>query len=151
MEELQRDKKARARTWEEHASAYEQKSAILNNELESINNEFNELERKKAKLAQEHGDETVHESDLIQINVGGRVITVRRGTLTYQKGTMLEAIFSGRWDKEIQRDGFGNVFLDVNPECFQIVVNYLSELKHMPEEISHQLHIDRELQPMLNH
>eukprot|EP00957_Ditylum_brightwellii_P179431 13669079-Ditylum_brightwellii.AAC.1 len=71
------------------------------------------------KLAEEYGDTNVDDDDFIHVNAGGRVVTANRGTLTYQKGTMLEALFSGRWEKKIQRDEYGHIFLDVNPTCFQ--------------------------------
>eukprot|EP00957_Ditylum_brightwellii_P024729 1868091-Ditylum_brightwellii.AAC.1 len=147
MEALGGEIKEREKAWEDLISNYEQKVHILGKVLEEINKEFEELEIKKANLAAKHGDTTADESDLIQINEGGRVITARRGTLTYQKGTMIEALFGGRWGKEIHRDGFGHIFLDANPECFQRIVNYLSALKHsLEDEISQYLNTDRDLQ-----
>jgi len=152
MEALMRDNDARTKTWEKLISDYEQKAGILSKELEDTKNEFNELETKKANLAEKYGDTNVDEDDLIQINVGGRAITASRGTLTHHKGTMLEALFSGRWDKRIQRDGFGHIFLDVNPVCFQRMINYLSMQKKSSEErMSQFFHTDRELQLILHH
>jgi len=43
-------------------------------------------------------------------------------------GTRLEALFSGRWEKKILRDSHGRIFLDVNPVCFQAIVDYLTEM-----------------------
>eukprot|EP00957_Ditylum_brightwellii_P048486 3679058-Ditylum_brightwellii.AAC.1 len=64
---------------------------------------------------------------------------------------MLEALFSGRWDKEIQRDGLGHIFLDVNLECFQVIINYLSMLKHSSEDnISGWLDVEKGLKPLLD-
>eukprot|EP00957_Ditylum_brightwellii_P207682 15354025-Ditylum_brightwellii.AAC.1 len=125
---------------------------MLDKELENINREFKGLKQQKLKLAETHGDTNANENDLIEINAGGRVITANRGALTYQKGTMLEALFSGRWDKEIQRDGLGRIFLDVNPECFQSIINYLYVLKHSSEEdMSQYLSVDDELKLIFNH
>eukprot|EP00957_Ditylum_brightwellii_P191896 14608117-Ditylum_brightwellii.AAC.1 len=99
-----------------------------------------------------HGDTHANENDHIDINAGSRVITANRGALIYQKGTMLEALFSGKWDKEIQRDGFDCIFLDVNPECFQIIINYLYLLNHSSEEkIPQYLSVDNELKLIFNH
>ena len=54
---------------------------------------------------------------------------VTRNTLTLIKGTRLEALFSGQWDKRLSRDEGGRVFLDVNPNCFGAVVDFLSKCK----------------------
>jgi hypothetical protein len=43
------------------------------------------------------------------------------------KGTKLEALFSGRWDQRLQNDSAGRIFLDVNPLCFQAIVDYLND------------------------
>ena len=56
-------------------------------------------------------------------------MSVTRYTLTLIKGTSLEALFSGRWDKSLPRDKYGRVFLDVNPNCFGSMVDYLSKHK----------------------
>ena len=66
------------------------------------------------------------------------------------KGTRLEALFSGRWDKKLSRDGHGRIFLDVDPTCFQAIVDYLSEMiEHhsmailTSEEILQKTHSER--------
>ncbi|KAL7531111.1 hypothetical protein ACHAWF_003633 [Thalassiosira exigua] len=46
----------------------------------------------------------------------------------------MEALFSGRWDKKLQRDGNGRIFLDVNPVCFQAIVDHLNEMAISSEE-----------------
>ena len=63
---------------------------------------------------------------------GGVIISVTRDTLTQIKGTRLEALFSGRWEKRLPKDGDGRVLLDVNPNCFRAVVDYLNEQKITP-------------------
>eukprot|EP00957_Ditylum_brightwellii_P209581 15362331-Ditylum_brightwellii.AAC.1 len=120
--------------------------------MENIKKDFKELQVKKATLAEKHGDTKVDEDDVIQINVGCKGITARRETLIYKKGTMIEALFSGRWDKEIQRDAFDQIFLDVNPECFQRIINYLSMLKSsLEEDLSQYLQVDKDLQLIFDH
>eukprot|EP00957_Ditylum_brightwellii_P074411 5653581-Ditylum_brightwellii.AAC.1 len=94
MENLTRQQEARAKMWKEHTSAYEQKARIFDKELEDISKEYEHLENEKMKLAEEYGDTNVDDDDFIYINTGGREVTANRGTLTYQKGTMLEAVFS---------------------------------------------------------
>jgi len=92
------------------------------------------LDEKKFKVALSNGDVDVADEDLVEINAGGKVIAVSRSTLTQFKGTKLEALFSGRWDKIMVRDSSGRIFLDVNPVCFQAIVDYLNEVKISTEE-----------------
>ena len=63
-------------------------------------------------------------------------MSVTRDTLTQIKGTRLEALFSGRWDKRLPRDSDGRLFLDVNPKCFLAVVDYLNDCKITPTDCS---------------
>ena len=48
----------------------------------------------------------------------GFVMSVTRDTLTQIMGRRLEDISIWKWDKIIQRDEDGRVFLDINPKCF---------------------------------
>ena len=54
---------------------------------------------------------------------------------------MLKDLFRGRWDKSLPKDGGGSVLLDVNPNCFWAMVDYLNEQKitppNSPIEIPH--------------
>lgn len=70
----------------------------------------------------------VDSKDLIDLNVGGTPFTVTRSTLTYFPGSLLAAMFSGRWEKQLARDTQGRAFLEVNPSCFRILVDYLIEV-----------------------
>jgi hypothetical protein len=92
------------------------------------------LEEQKEQIAADHGETDVSDDDLIEINAGGRIIAARRGTLCQRMGTRLEALFSGRWDKLLQKDGSGRIFLDVNGDCFQAIVDYLNELSISSDE-----------------
>eukprot|EP00957_Ditylum_brightwellii_P039349 2976553-Ditylum_brightwellii.AAC.1 len=85
MEALRRVKEVNTKMWTELIVTYEQKINILEKEMENIRKEYEELENEKAKLAAKYGDTNTTEDDFIEINAGGRVITARRGTFTYQK------------------------------------------------------------------
>ena len=52
-----------------------------------------------------------------------------RETLTIIKGSRLDILFSGRWEKRIVRDDEGNVFFDLNPRYFGRVIEYLYNFK----------------------
>lgn len=74
------------------------------------------------------------DDDIIEINAGGKIIAARRGTLCQLSGTRLETLFSGRWDDKLSRDDNGRIFLDVNPEVFQAIVDYLNEMMISSED-----------------
>jgi hypothetical protein len=88
---------------------------------------FQQLNDMKFKVAEDNGDLDAADEDLVEINAGGKVIAVTRSTLTQFKGTRLEALFSCRWDRKLRRDSAGRIFLDVNPVCFQAIVDYLND------------------------
>jgi hypothetical protein len=82
--------------------------AIQINKLEAkekqLLDRLNKLDEKKLKLATDNGNIDVTADDFIEINAGGKVIAVKRATMTQLRGTRLEALFSGRWDKKLVRD-----------------------------------------------
>ena len=91
-------------------------------------------ERKQNSAAVSDGSEYIRDDDVVEINAGGRIIAARRSTLCQLKGTRLEALFSGRWDKKLCRDSNGRIFLDVNGDCFQAIVDFLNEMTISSEE-----------------
>ena len=87
-----------------------------------------ELNERKQKAVAAYGNIYAAADDLVEVNAGGRVISVEhRSILTQLVGTRIETIFSGRWDKKLLRDSNGVIFLDLNPDCFQAIVDYLGE------------------------
>jgi hypothetical protein len=102
--------------------------AALDNRDTLLNERVQELNRNKDEIAQAHGNLDATDDDLIEINAGGKIIVAKRFTLTQIQGSRLEALFSGRWDKKLMRDGHGRIFLDVDPTCFQAIVDYLNEM-----------------------
>ncbi|KAL7493567.1 hypothetical protein ACHAWT_002579 [Skeletonema menzelii] len=93
-----------------------------------------DFEIEKEKAAAENGNLNVSDNDIIEINVGGKIIAAKRGVLCQWKGTRLEALFSGRWDKMLERDSGGRTFLDLNGDCFQVIVDYMNELAISSED-----------------
>jgi hypothetical protein len=115
-------------------SAHDSHLQDLDNEISALdkrrtllNERLQELNRKKHEIAQANGNLDVSDDDLIEINAGGKIIVAKRSTLTQIQGSHMEALFSGRWDKKLMRDGHGRIFLDVDPICFQAIVDYLNE------------------------
>ena len=100
----------------------------LDDKEEELRLRLSKLEEKKEKVAADYGETEVSDDDLIEVNAGGKIVSARRGVLCQLKGKRLEALFSGRWEKKLQRDSNGRIFLDVNGDCFQAIVDYLNEL-----------------------
>ncbi|KAK3749967.1 hypothetical protein QZH41_000265 [Actinostola sp. cb2023] len=65
----------------------------------------------------------VHFSSTIKLNVGGQVFTTSLQTLTKDAGSMLHAMFSGRFDTKPAEDG--SYFIDRDGTCFRYILNYL--------------------------
>ncbi|KAL7532125.1 hypothetical protein ACHAXR_004448, partial [Thalassiosira sp. AJA248-18] len=107
---------------------YDAQIKKLDDEETLLTARLSELDKKKLEIAQANGNEDAADDDLVEVNAGGKVISAKRSTLTQLKGTRFEALFSGRWDKKLQRDSDGRIFLDVNPLCFQAIVDYLNEM-----------------------
>lgn len=60
---------------------------------------------------------------VVGVNVGGQVFVSTVETLTKERGSMLEILFSGRFP--VERDSGGNVFIDRDGHRFRHVLNYL--------------------------
>ena len=64
----------------------------------------------------------------------------------------MEALFSGRWEKKLQKDSSGRIFLDVNPTAFQAIVDYLNEMSISADDDPPQFpRVNEEHQHILDH
>jgi len=92
----------------------------LNDEEKCLRERLDDVTSKIQNCVAENGNvENISDNDTVEINAGGKIVAVKRGTLTQIKGTRLEALFSGRWDKKLLRDNSGRIFVDVNGDCFR--------------------------------
>lgn len=88
--------------------------------------ERDEFEREKTAFAEEKArvqDVNERLSSIVKLNVGGTLFDTSRTTLTYQKGSMLEAMFSGR--HKVDKDDCGRYFLDRDGDTFKYVLAFL--------------------------
>lgn len=153
MDEVEKAKNKLANCWAEHEAEYTKELNRLDEAEQALHQRVKELNQEKNKaLDNNRSTQDVSNEDLVEINAGGKIIVARRATLTQMKGTRLEALFSGRWDKRLQRDGKGRIFLDVNPICFQSIVDYLNELVISPPNYPCEPpHVESELKHILRH
>ncbi len=136
MDDLERTTKRLKSTVDDHHTSLSAEVQKIDDEERLIRDKLHNLEEKKQRYATEHGIKNVNDirDDLIEINAGGNIIAVRRGTLCQLKGTRLEALFSGRWENKLLRDSSGRIFLDVNGDIFQAIVDWMNLLPISPED-----------------
>jgi hypothetical protein len=91
-----------------------------------------DLEAKYIACAELHGNVKADGNDTIRLNVGGVGVVVKRSVLTLFPDSKLAVLFSGRWDKKLLRDKKNSIFLDVDPVCFQVILDYLTQCSELP-------------------
>jgi hypothetical protein len=119
---------------QQHAQKYTAEIDKLEYKETQLLDRIKQLDERKESIAKVSGDLDATSEDLVEINAGGKVIALTRSTLTQIEGSRLSALFSGRYDKKLIRDINGRIFLDVNPVCFQAIVDYLVDYKTASED-----------------
>lgn len=114
----------------------QQESDNTRDELERIRQEtedwcYSENQKIKAewdrlnKLSGNMANLWPQELDVIEISCAGEVFTLPKENLRNIPGSALADMFSDEFIDEIPRDESGRFYLDFNPQCFGIVVEYL--------------------------
>ncbi|KAL7551469.1 hypothetical protein ACHAWF_016770 [Thalassiosira exigua] len=117
---------------DKHKQDYDAIVAELNDKERSIRDRLKDFNIKKCETA--FASVELDDDVIVEINAGGKIVSAKRSTLTQLKGTRFDALFSGRWEKKLQRDSNGRIFLDVNPTCFQAIVDCFHELAISSED-----------------
>ena len=144
MEELERAKK-KLKTAHEKLELDYSKHTREQDEFETkLLERIRILDEKKQAAAAKYGNVDASDNDRVEINAGGKTIAARRSVLCQLKGTKLDALFSGRWEKKLLRDNSGRIFLDVSGDCFQAIVDYLNEMAISGEDDIPKLPIEGE-------
>jgi hypothetical protein len=152
MDELSSSNKRLKSAHESHLQDLNNKISALDNRETILNERVQELNRKKHEIAQANGNLNVTDEDLVEINAGGKIVVAKRSTLTQIQGSRIEALFSGRWDNKVMRDCHGRIFLDIDPTCFQAIVDYLNEMTISSEDSPPSPpSVDNEHKHILNH
>jgi hypothetical protein len=85
-----------------------------------------EMEWKRLdKLSEKMNDIWPQATEVIEINCSGQVFTLPKTTLCSIEGSVLTQMFSDEFIEEIPRDEAGRFYLDFNPQCFSLLVEYL--------------------------
>ncbi|EJK45711.1 hypothetical protein THAOC_35659, partial [Thalassiosira oceanica] len=115
---------------EKIAQAYRMFVGDLNAAENAIRRRAQALAARKEQAAQSHGNPMASDEDVIEVNAGGVIVAARRGTLCQLQGSRFQALFDGRWQKRLQKDRQGRIFLDINPIYFRAILESLREMKH---------------------
>ena len=70
-------------------------------------------------------EKSIHETDVIQLNIGGEILATTRQTLTSHPKSLFAILFNGRWEHQLHVDGDGNIFFDFNPIVFRHLLDQL--------------------------
>mmetsp|Transcript_24336 Transcript_24336/g.54198 ORF Transcript_24336/g.54198 Transcript_24336/m.54198 type:complete len:326 (-) Transcript_24336:310-1287(-) len=63
--------------------------------------------------------------DVVELNVGGQLMSTTRAVLCSAEGSLLAGMFSGNFDGGLKRDRADRIFLDVDPALFARVLSHL--------------------------
>ena len=109
--------------WERCQKSHQKRVEQMEEEKDKLQNEIATMNSVIGASA------NVSDDDIIEIDVGGKVIRALRSTLCLAPGTMFTYMFSGRWEESLKRDDNGRIFLDHDPEFIEIIVNFLRKSK----------------------
>lgn len=111
------------------AQAFEHMQMQLKEEMDTLQSQKESVDAGRALLEAEKEammKDGVSSNDILEINVGGALISTKRSTLlATPEDSVLNAMFSGRWDESLSRDASGRIFLDVTPQLFAIILSHL--------------------------
>ncbi|CEL91981.1 unnamed protein product [Vitrella brassicaformis CCMP3155] len=62
---------------------------------------------------------------VLELNVGGEYVKVKRQTLCLLCGTVLSELFCGRWDQALLRDAQNRLFVEMYPPAFHWIVGQM--------------------------
>lgn len=138
-EELAEAMEARVAQGREDLAERQQKTEAAELRLEEKQRALEETERRIFEFAD-------GVQDVVELNVGGKVICTTREVLCSAKGSLLSGLFSGSFENGHKRDKEGRVFLDVDPPIFKKLLSHLrlrqlaspdcpAPLPHVPDEM----------------
>ena len=98
-------------------SAYEKAIAEILKEENVVKKAQEQLRNDQAKFEKEKNEmqRSAENTDVIQLNVGGDIMSTTRETLTRVPNSLLSVMFNGRWEQKLQIDQDNHIFFDYNP------------------------------------
>lgn len=99
------------------------------NEKAKIDKEWARLDNLSDRMRQFFPDTL----EIVNINCSGTAFTLPRSTLCSLQDSKLAVMFSDPFINNIPKDPEGKFYVDFNPECFSIVVDYLRNRRLRPD------------------
>lgn len=93
-----------------------------------IENEWKRLDRLRERMSVL----SPSSREVLQINCSGAIFQLPKRALCFIEGSFLNHMFSDAYIQSVPRDAQGRYFLDFNPECFGIIVDWLTKLEENP-------------------
>jgi len=87
-------------------------------QLETKRQNLEQLERRLFALASDI-------DDVVELNIGGQLMSTSRSVLRSAEGSLLSGMFSGNFDNGLKRDKEGRIFMDVDPHLFAKILSHL--------------------------
>jgi hypothetical protein len=107
-------------------SIYEQAAAEIRQLPQNLMRDKEQLRIDREEFRKKSGTPLlIKTTDVFRLNVGGEIIMTTRDTLTRFPKSILSIMFNGRWEKKLQIDQNGNIFLDFNPILFRHLLDQL--------------------------
>mmetsp|Transcript_21133 Transcript_21133/g.22548 ORF Transcript_21133/g.22548 Transcript_21133/m.22548 type:complete len:141 (+) Transcript_21133:51-473(+) len=118
--------------WKRCEESQRKRMKLMEEEKEKLQKEIDTMNSVIAVAAAAN----ISDDDIIEINAGGKIISVLRSTLCLvAHDTMFSYMFSGRWEESLTRDSNGRIYLEHDPELIELIVNFLRTKK---SKIRHQ-------------
>ena len=72
-------------------------------------------------------------SSILKLNIGGKKITVRKSSMMARtpSSSLFGVLTSGRWDNRLTRDQHGRIFLDIDPEWIEDIIDALRDTREV--------------------
>ena len=127
---------------EEIAAAVDDTGRLLKLAFSLMTDELESLERREAELilhsskiiddSIRQGKDTMlvaMDSPILKLNVGGKDINVRKSSILPRTSpdSLFGILASGRWDNRLIKDQHGRIFLDIDPEWIEVIINVLRD------------------------
>lgn len=90
-------------------------------ERQKIDSEWKRLDKLRERMSVLWPEATEN----LEINCSGRLFSLPKSALCSIEGSFLNHMFSDAFVQNIPRDAEGRFFLDFNPNCFALIVEYL--------------------------
>lgn len=128
-------------------------------EREKVDMAYQQLEEATVRMRVMHPQDC---EEMLDINCSGKGITVPKSVICQLDESYLNVMFSQEFEQAIPRDPQGRLYLDYNPQCFELICQYLTarakdpraplpavppeQQRHM-EVLAHALNVKQFLRP----